>query len=217
MIGVSEFHCQATEILQSIRPNSTFLTVHHYMNNWGEVADFSLCFHVDYKKSVQRAKNLLETFRPQEFDLMGRPYSINHLRQAREELLKSYDETLSGERNSRDTSSQAYNLIVTSDGEPIPGIKLHRNQDVIHLVGFGLHKKILMPGNYGPDRRQALTIAKDDLRAFTPLGNFRQFHLEKHRFQRIVVNKLTILEEDVIRTRTSSLIVKNGWRNEEMK
>lgn len=216
MIGLAEFRSEATRILQSIRPNSTFLTVHFYMNNWGEVSDFSICFHVDYKRAVARARQLLETFRPQEFDLMGRPYSINHLRQAREELLESYEETLSGQRNSRDTASHAYDAIVSDTGEIIPGIKLHRNQDVIHLWGFGLHKRVIHPGNYPPDRRQPLTIAKDDLRAMTPLGNFRQFHLEKHRFHKLVVQGLTVREDDVIRDRGEKIIVKTGWRNEEI-
>lgn len=216
-MGLSVFRNQATKVFETVRPGSTFLTVKFYKNNWGEVSDFSLCFHVSYKNAVARAKALLEEFVPDMTDVMGRRYNLGDLRQAREELISSYTETLSGKKNSRDTSSHAYDEVVGGDGKPIPGIKLHRDQDLIHMWGFGVHKKIYLPGNYGSDNRSALTMAKDDLRTKTPLGNFRQFRLEPGKFERITVGQMTIYENDVVRDLSSRLTVKKAWHYEELK
>lgn len=203
---ISEFRSSATEILKSIRPNSTFLTVKQYMNNFGELSDFSICFHIDYLKSVARAKELLEAYKPVPADVQGRPYSFNQLMVARDELVDSYNETLSEKRNSRDTSSHAYDLIISGDGPVLDGVKLHWSQDILHVYGFQVHKKTYMKGNYPPDKRRPLTIAKDDLRRWTPLGNFRQFKLANGKFHKLVVEKMTIREQDAVRNSHAKLI-----------
>lgn len=197
------FPSEATRILSTVRPNTTFLTVHHYMNNYGEISDFSICFHVNYINAVKRAKKLLEEYMPSRNDCLKKPYSIDHLSRARDELIYSYGNTLKG-NNPEATSAHAYSEIKHAN-EIIPGIKLHNNQDIIHLWGFKLHKRIIMPGTYPIDNRMPKTIAKDDLRNRTPLGNFTQYKLTEGKFYKLVVEGLTIKEEDVIRDRFAEL------------
>lgn len=193
-----EFRSEATRILSEMRSNSTFLTVHHYINNYGEIADFSIAFHVNYMTAIRRAKTLLLDYLPKADHCIGRPFSIDHLQRAREELLESYSNTLTG-YNPLATSADSYDGIIGKDKKSIPGIKLHRKQDVIHLWGFGLHKRILLTGTYPPDNRMPLTIAKQYIRRMTPLGRFVQFKLEAGKFQRFVVEGMTIKEKQVIR------------------
>ena len=195
----TQFHSECTRVLSEIRRNATFLTVHHYLNNFGELSDFSCCFHVNYLNAIRRAKDLLEAYEPKTEDCIGKLYSVDHLRTARLELIESYGMTMEG-NNPLATSAHAYDEIVDpSDGQVIPGIKLHRDQDILHIYGFGLHKRVLLPGNYPPDNRYLKTMAKDALRNMSPLGRFVQFRLEPGRFRKLVVEGLTIKEQDVIR------------------
>ncbi len=201
------FRSECTRILSKIRPSATFLTATHYVNNHGEQSNFSICFHINYLNSINRAKELLELFNPQYKHCIGKPYTVDHLRVAKSELLDSFAMTLDG-YNPLATSAHAYDEIVGADGKVIPGIKLHRNQDIVHLWGFKLHKKILMPGSYPKDNRSLRTLAKDDLRDLSPLGAFVQFKLTPGKFYKLVVEKMTIKEEDVIRETYSRLIKK---------
>lgn len=199
------FRSEATRILASIRPNATFLSIHHYLNNYGEISDFSVAFHVNYMNAIRRAKNLLEKYEPTRDDCIGRLYSVEHLISAKHELLNSYADTLSGS-NPAATSAHAYDAVEGFEKTAIPGVKLHREQDLLHLWGFGLHKRVLFPGNYPEDRRSSLTIAKDDLRRRTPLGRFVQFKLQPGRFHRFVVEGITVKDEQVIRESHEKLL-----------
>lgn len=196
-MGLVDFRSQAVTLLSKMRPNATFLTIHNYMNAFGEISNFSIAFHVSYPNAVKRSKELLVKFIPTAEHCVGRPYSPDHLRIARDELLDSYDATLSG-HNPAATSAHAYDEVQVGNAT-IPGIKLHREQDILHLWGFGLHKKVLLPGNYPEDTRRVFTIAKDDLRLMTPLGKFVQFRLQPGRFHQFVVEGITIKEDQVIR------------------
>lgn len=195
---VTEFRSRCTKVLSQIRKNATFLTVHHYMNNFGEISNFSMVFHVDYHASIRRSKALLEEFKPSLSYCVGRPYGVEHLKIAREELLESFEDTLRG-HNPRNVHINTYDELVNADGELITGIKLHKKQDILHLWGFGVHKAVIMRGNYPIDNRSLKTMAKDELRDLCPVGKFVQFKLTDGRFDRLVVQGITIRENDVIR------------------
>lgn len=207
------FKSECTEKLATLRPHATFLTVHHYTNNFGEIADFSIVFHVNYLKSVERAYALVRNFKPGLEHTRKKDFTISDLMVARAELLQSYSWTLSGD-NPLATSAHAYTTVLNEDGEEIPGIKLHMDQDLLHLWGFGVHKRVLKSGTYPPDRRLALTKAKDALRQMSPLGRFRQFRLQPGRFKKLVVQCLTIKEEEVVRRAHNSLSQENNLGEE---
>ena len=105
------------------------------------------------------------------------------------------------------TSFHAYDKVKVNN-IPIVGTKLHRDQDILHIYGFCFNKRVIIPGNYPPDNRHLKTIAKDDLRALTPLGSFVQFKLCPGRFYKISVDGITAKEDDVIRYLENNLVYR---------
>lgn len=204
----TEFYSYCTEVLSKIRKNSTFVTVSHYTNNEGQVADYSICFHIDYIKAVRTSKDLLEKYQPvaKDIQMVGTTprFSLDDLVQARQELIASYQMSLTG-NNPLATSAHAYQEIKGQDEELIPGVKLHTSQDLLHLWGFCIHRRVILPGREKEDRRGPKTVAKDMLRKMVPLGRFSQFKLSPGKFEKLVVERITIREEDVIRKTSSSL------------
>lgn len=201
---LSDFRSEATRVLSEIKKGSTFLTVHHYLNNFGEISDFSIVFHINYINAVSRSLELLEGYSVNREDAVNRPYTHRELEVARKELLESFRMTLDG-NNTLAKSADSYVRVNNGEGQPIPGIKLHESQDILHLIGFRVHKNILLKGKYPPDNRAAKTIAKDDLRSRLPVGRFTQFKLTPGKFRSLVVNGMTINEEDVLRQSMDSL------------
>ena len=206
-----DFPSVCTRALAELRPNSTYLAVHQYMNNFGELSNFSIVFHVDYHNAIRRSKRLLEGFAPDIIHCLNKPWTLDDLKRAQFEIISSFEDTLKGD-NPRATAAKAYNPIVDPYGNRfgIKGIKLHRDQDILHLWGFVVHKVVLMPGNYPPEQKSSKTAAKDYLRSLLPVGNFRQYKLTPGKFFNLTVERITITEEDVIREHTSK-IVKKGW------
>lgn len=195
---LSQFRCQATRALSELHSSATFMTVHHYVNNFGEVSDFSIVFHIDYLKAVAKSLNILNAFVLSDIDVIGKPYILSELMVARLELLESFKMTLRG-HNPLAVSAKAYSRVDNGQQQPINGIKLHDKQDILHLNGFRVHKNILQQGQYPLDKRAAKTIAKDDLRQRLPVGRYLQFKLTAGKFQKLVVKKISIQQEDVIK------------------
>lgn len=196
-MDTTEFRCEATKILSELRPNATLLTVRHYMNNFGEICDFSIVFHINYHNAIQRSLDLLSAYTPKREDAIGRPYTHRELEVAKAELLSSFKMTLAG-NNTFTKTSHVYSRIDNGEGV-IPGIKLHDTQDIIHLTGFRVWRMALLPGNYPPDNRASKTIAKDDLRRRLPIGRYVQFKLTPGKFRELKVSGMTIKVEDVVR------------------
>lgn len=201
---LSDFRSEATRILSEVQKGSTFLTVHHYLNNFGEISDFSIVFHINYLKAVARSAELLAAYSPTREDASDRPYTHRELELAKKELLESFKMTMAG-NNTLAKSVHSYSRVDNGEGEPIPGVKLHDSQDVLHLIGFRVHKNILLKGKYPPDNRAAKTIAKDDIRQNLPIGKFVQFKLVPGKFRKLVVKGMTIEEEHVLRQGMESL------------
>lgn len=195
---LSDFRSEATRVLSEIKKGSTFLTVHHYLNNFGEISDFSIVFHINYINAVSRSLELLEGYSVNREDAVNRPYTHRELEVARKELLESFRMTLDG-NNTLAKSADSYVRVNNGEGQPIPGIKLHESQDILHLIGFRVHKNILLKGKYPPDNRAAKTIAKDEIRSRLPIGKFVQFKLLPGKFNKLVVAGVTVNEEDCIR------------------
>lgn len=193
----AQFYNHLVQEFSKLRPGATFLTIRGYSNNFGEIADVSVCFHVDYMNAVKRSKEIISNYNPTLMDCIGKLYSVEDLIAARQELLKSYDQTLAGTSNP--TTKDVYDSILGADGNPINGIKLHKNQELVHLFGYRVHKRIIVEGNYKEVKSAVRTLAKNDLREKTPLNRFAQYKLEPGRFDQIAVQNMTFNEEDLVR------------------
>lgn len=192
-----EFPSLAVRKLAEIRPSSTFLTVRSYLNNFGELSDFSLCFHFNYLNAVRRSKEKLSKLKLDQSLLEGKKYSLNDLMLARKELLESFEDSLA-ESNPRYTCKDIYEL-VNHYGEVVKGIKIHKRQDKIHLVGLLAHKKVISKGIYPESYHSKYTLAKNALRELLPVSKFRQFRLESGKFGEITVEKMSILPTEALR------------------
>lgn len=177
-------------VLNSIRQGATMMSVMGYRNNFGEVADFGIVFHVDYIKAVKKALSVWRSRRPLD------PLEAKAL----DDLIASYSLTLKGP-NPRATSADSYRRV--TDGKAlIRSVKWHDGGAAVHFWGFEVHKRIIKPGIYPLSRRSNWTICRERLIGLTPLGGFRQFKIEAGRFDRIGVERLTLKQKDLLRELT---------------
>lgn len=176
-------------VFNRIRQGATMLSIMNYKNNHDEIANYSMVFHIDYKKAVVRSQNIIRAYRA----------STDLERVAKAELLSSYEETLSGKGNSRDTASHAYEPIMDGDGKIISGVRWHSNKARIYCWGFVVHKLVLAPGVYPRDNRTPLIKTKDKLRQLTPVDRFRQFIIIPERFQTLGIEKMQLTHLDLLR------------------
>lgn len=197
-MGIQNFHSLAVRKFSELKPHSTFLTVHNYtcVEN-KKVADWSIVFHISYHNALRRSINTLQSLSLSPLDCIGRGYSYTTLLQARAEMLISYDLSLRGMNYS--PSADSYDQVMDYNGNIIPGVKLHREQDLLHLYGFVVHSRIISPPVLKHTEHLPLTLAKMDLERKTPLCRWVQFRLEGGRFDKLVVDHLTIADYEVIR------------------
>lgn len=192
------FESFCTRELAKIRTSSLFLSIHHYENEFSEVSNFSIVFHVNYLESVRKSQQVIKSYKPNFKDCEGKRFSLVDLETAKKELLSSYAMTLNG-LNPLYTCIGVYDQVLDIDGKIIPGIKLHKQDDILHLEGYRVHKKVLRKGTYPIVNSIPLTLAKDTLRSRTPLFNWGQFKLVPGRFSHIVVDRINITDNDVTR------------------
>lgn len=192
------FRSECTKKLGTLKPHATFLTLHYYINvESGKVADWSIVFHISYQNALYRSIEILEETKLKLSQTIGKPYSFPTLKVAKDEMLHSYYLSLRGENVS--TSEHAYHAVHDAFNHPIPGVKLHREQDLLHMYGFVVYCREYLPGIPDTTEHSTLTLAKKDLLKLLPLSRFVQFRLEPMRFQKLVVNNMTITDQEVIR------------------
>lgn len=194
----SNFESYCTHKLSGLRPNSTFLTVKNYVNNFDELTDFSVGFHISYVNAVSRSLKILEKFIPTFRFCQDKPFSIRDLVTAQQELLESLRDSLNG-YNYRYTCHGVYEALKDATGKIIPGAKLHLNQDVLHLEGYRLQKRIYRLGQYPEDTRLPITKAKDALRDLLPAGKWGQWKLTPSKFEKFLVEKVTVTNQEIFR------------------
>lgn len=170
--------------LSTLRPSSTFLTLAGYRNESSELADYSIVFHINYQKTVERSIKVLEGIIPTN--------SLQEL--AKKELLNSFQTSV---RKAQETPVEeiddAYTRFFDSDGSYIKGCKMHTTTGILHLYGLVVHKRIIMPGLYPQSNRKEFTVVKDALRRQCPVSKFRQFRILPHQVERISVENLSLL------------------------
>jgi len=184
---MTDFKNYCIRVLGKVHPRSTFLSIKNYRNNFSEISNFSVVFHASYLNAIKKSKNLIKTA---EYSNNNRFNKLN-FDLAKEELLNSFDMTLSG-YNPLYTCQGVYNTILGSNNKPIPGIKLHIRQGIVHINALKFRKKIITPGIYKKVDSSQKTIAKRYLKKVTPLNNWIQFKLEKKRFDKLTVEHLII-------------------------
>lgn len=200
-MGSQLFISKATEVFSTIDTKSMFITIHDYQNNHGEIATHSLCWHINYEKAIEKSCNVLENFIPTVDFCIGKPYTVEDLKLAQSELLKSfYDTLVLGEGNNpRYTNANTYDKVFGADGQIIPGIKIHKENFQLHLTSvYRIAKVVTQIGQYPVTNRNRKTIAKSDLRKLCPVTKWGQFVLDIGRFKNLTVNKITVKERDVI-------------------
>ncbi len=200
-MGSQLFISKATEIFSYVDPKSMFITIHDYQNNYGEIATHSLCWHIDYYKAIEKSYNIIENFVPDVKFCIGKPYTVADLKLAQKELLDSFNDTLVfGEGNNpRYTQIDTYDKVLGLNGEIIPGVKIHKKNQQLHLTSvYRIAKVIKESGVYPLNNSGRKTVAKRDLRNLCPIKKWGQFVLDVGRFKNLTVNKITVKERDVI-------------------
>lgn len=163
--------------LANLRPSATFLRLHGYSNELGEVANYSLVFHISYPSALERSISILENYQAQ-----------NELEvQAKDELISSFKKSLNTNK-----ISESYSPCLDQEGNVIKGIKLHNKTNTLYLYGAVINKDVIKPCNRKQVNKRILTLVKDKLRALTPVNAFCQFKITSDRVQHISVEKLQI-------------------------
>jgi len=170
--------------LSKLRPASTFLSLAGYHSEYGEIADFSIVFHMSYENALKRSLEVLDSLE-----------AVTALEKvAKEELQHSFTESLLKlEKTPIEELDDEYTRFFDDDGSYIKGVKVHTASDVLHLYGLVVHKRSIVPGAYPARNRRPLTVAKDKMRSLTPVGKFRQFKILPNTVDRITVEKMSLL------------------------
>jgi hypothetical protein len=171
--------------LSKLRPGSTFLSVMGYRNEYFEIADYNLVFHMSYENALKRSIATLQAYKPTS-DLEI---------EAKADVLSRFKNSLSKAQNtSLEDIDDAYTRFFDDDGNYIKGIKMHTKTETLHLYGLVVHKRVIMPGSYDDkDTRRPLTVAKDKLRRMCQVSKFRQFKMTPAQVDRITVEHLSLL------------------------
>lgn len=174
--------------LAKLRSSATFLSVMGYCNEYSEVADYSIVFHMNYKNAIKRSIVVMKGLVPND-DLEA---------QAREELLLSFKTSLRKMEETPEEELQDYfHHFKNDNGSYIKGVKLHIETNILHLYGLVNHKRVLLPGDYPEINRRPLTIVKDKLRRMCPVGKFRSFRMTPDQVNSISVENLSLLPPSV--------------------
>lgn len=170
--------------LAKLRTSSTFLSLNGYTNEHGEVANYSIIFHMSYKNALERSiAALLPVIPDNEIEA-----------QAKQELIASFEKSLSNiASTSIEEIDDAYTRFFDTDGSYVKGVKLHTESNTLHLYGLVVHKRVLVEGSYPVKNKRALTVAKDKLRKVCPVNKFRQFKITPNQVNSISVENLSLL------------------------
>jgi hypothetical protein len=170
--------------LAKLKPSSTFLTVKGYRNEASEIADYSIVFNISYRSALEKSIAIL-----QEMNLTSELEKY-----ARDELVESHNKSLVKIASlPLEEIERGYQRFFDENDNHIKGIKLHIASNTLHLYGLVVHKRVLMPGEYGTDLRKRSTVVKDKLRYLTPVGKFRQFKITPAQVDAIKVQNLSLL------------------------
>lgn len=184
------FKDYCVRVFSHMRPNATFLTIRNYLNNFGERSNFNVCFHINYFNAVEKAHAAVRSYTPAQSDCSG--FTLDDLFAARQDLLWSYDTTMSGKDHPLYTCSGVYEDIIDHNGRPVPGVKLHSANNELHINALKIRKKVVAPTDYPIRNSAPFTLARRFLSRKTPLKDWVQFKLVLGRFDELAVEKMMI-------------------------
>jgi len=160
-----------TTFFQGMRPSSTIVTIREYESKGsGEVANYQLVFHINYRNALEKALRIVEDFNP-----------ANEIEEiAKQELIQSYaNRILNIEEN--DHEDPHYSLVADENGIPVKGIKIHNESGKLHMWGFVIGKETLKDGTFKEVKSSEKTLAKKKIEALTTLSKFRQFIVDRSK------------------------------------
>lgn len=178
---------QFVKELAKLRPSATFLSLIGYRNQYNEVANYNIVFHIDYENALKRSLVALESYVPN-----------NSLEaKAKVELVDGYTKSLNKiSSSSIEDIDDSYTRFFDDEGKYIKGVKLHTATDTLHLYGFVNNKRVIIPGEYPSRNKFELTKAKDKLRKLCPVNRFRQFKILPSQVDSISVEHLSFLPSE---------------------
>lgn len=178
---------ELTDFLQQLttfKPNSQFIVVHRYRNQYGELSDFNLLFNIDYAKACERSIFILNQIE----------VKTELERRAKKELLTSFSNSLVKFRTTNPTRLEDPQYSYFLQGQKlIKSVKLHRATGSLHLFGLLRDKQVIEPGRYREICHSQLTLAKLELKKKCPVSNFRQFKLLPGQVERIRIAGMDLL------------------------
>src|SRR6478735_2830060 len=147
-----------------------FISVRNYTNEQGEVSNYVINIGADFATAKENdGLYLLDGDNIKAIDFGNvKAYS----EEARVALLAANMKLTRDSVVRSDAQTNAYTTICEN-------VRMHNETGRLYIFGFRVSKTVLVPGNYGPDTRRALTIAKDKIRENLKTSKFRQFCIDK--------------------------------------
>lgn len=155
-----------------------FISLTYKAKGTGEVARHTLLIGV----------NLQRAYRADLAKLKRKVRSLDGVKKiACRELIASLTESLTVGigNNSAYTQKDTYENV-------LPGIKLHLENNELHLNAFSRAKVVLQEGEHKEVKSSEKTIAKNALRQSGRLGKFRQFILKTDNLEKVALNGKTL-------------------------
>lgn len=172
--------------LSKLKPSSTFLSLIDYENASGEIANYSIVFHMSYEQAVKKSLQMIS-----EYEAVG-DLEIK----AKNQLIESYQKSLDKmETTPMEEIMDGYQHFRAEDGY-VKGVKLHLETGNLHLYGLLNKKSVKVPGTYKDKKSSELTLVKNRLSKNLPVSKFRQFTITADKVSCIRVQKIELLPVD---------------------
>lgn len=183
-------------VFSHLNPNSTFLSIKNYKNNFGEIADFSVVFHIDYLNALRRSFKIINELKLENSCSEGQQFDLDTLKRVRDEVLKSFTMSLANKEHPNYTCAGVYEEIFDSNGKTLSGVRLHAEQNIVHINALKFRKNIIRKGIYPKRNSFKETYARRYLIKQTPLINWVQFKLTPGRFDQLTVQKMRLVGKE---------------------
>lgn len=168
-------------LFAKLRPNATFASIKEYRNNYNEVSNFGIVFHIDYLTSLKRS-----------FDIVSKYDAADSLhKDAKRLVLASMSKRIEFlDKNKLEENDFPYVYFKDATGALIKGIKAHQDTNNLYMFGTLVSKEVITPGFYPTVHSSPLTLAKNRIEKLTPISRFRQFKLQPKSYKEIKIENL---------------------------
>lgn len=159
-----------------------FISLKHYHNSKGEIADHVINVNVDYYRVIIDDFKKLMDFKPNYYCNELKDFSKQAILSAFNELLTSYRTRLS---KTRDNRSKGQDNAYT---ELSHGLRLHTKTNTLHIFGFEISKHVIKEGKKEKRNSKENTIIKDIICELaglqsTKIKNFKVSNVSDIRIQ----------------------------------